>query len=68
METIVFHSNKPWVTPDLTALLQDKKRAMQFGNRDDLRRVQRDEEDQRLQPSSRTTGGQRQEENGEGNT
>ncbi|KAI3363759.1 hypothetical protein L3Q82_001375 [Scortum barcoo] len=54
-----FSNNKPWVTPDLRALLQEKRRAFQSGDRDELRRVQRDleTEDQRVQ-------GQLQEENG----
>ncbi|KAI3356448.1 hypothetical protein L3Q82_017659 [Scortum barcoo] len=54
-----FSNNKPWVTPDLRALLLEKKRAFQSGDRDELRRVQRDlkAEDQRVQ-------GQLQEENG----
>ncbi|KAI3370023.1 hypothetical protein L3Q82_024817 [Scortum barcoo] len=37
-----FSNNKPWVTPDLRALLQEKRRAFQSGDRDELRRVQRD--------------------------
>ncbi|KAI3353602.1 hypothetical protein L3Q82_020120 [Scortum barcoo] len=54
-----FSNNKPWVTPDLRALLQEKRTAFQSGDRDELRRVQRDlkQEDQRVQ-------GQLQEENG----
>ncbi|KAI3373020.1 hypothetical protein L3Q82_023455 [Scortum barcoo] len=35
-------NNKPWVTPDLRALLQEKRKAFQSGDRDELRRVQRD--------------------------
>ncbi|KAI3359051.1 hypothetical protein L3Q82_015420, partial [Scortum barcoo] len=54
-----FSNNKPWVTPDLRALLLEKRTAFQSGDRDELRRVQRDleTEDQRVQ-------GQLQEENG----
>ncbi|KAI3352035.1 hypothetical protein L3Q82_020850 [Scortum barcoo] len=37
-----FSNNKPWVTPDLGALLQEKRTAFQSGDRDELRRVQRD--------------------------
>ncbi|KAI3376224.1 hypothetical protein L3Q82_016727 [Scortum barcoo] len=37
-----FSNNKPWVTPDLRALLQEKRTAFQSGDRDELRRVQRD--------------------------
>ncbi|KAI3362151.1 hypothetical protein L3Q82_012478 [Scortum barcoo] len=37
-----FSNNKPWVTPDLRALLLEKKRAFQSGDRDELRRLQRD--------------------------
>ncbi|KAI3352693.1 hypothetical protein L3Q82_020181 [Scortum barcoo] len=37
-----FSNNKPWVTPDLRALLLEKRRAFQSGDRDELRRVQRD--------------------------
>ncbi|KAI3369998.1 hypothetical protein L3Q82_024803 [Scortum barcoo] len=37
--TVLF---KPWVTPDLRALLLEKRRAFQSGDRDELRRVQRD--------------------------
>ncbi|KAI3366512.1 hypothetical protein L3Q82_000642 [Scortum barcoo] len=33
---------EPWVTPDLRALLQEKRTAFQSGDRDELRRVQRD--------------------------
>ncbi|KAI3373610.1 hypothetical protein L3Q82_022207 [Scortum barcoo] len=37
-----FSNNKPWVTPDLRALLLEKRRAFQSGDREELRRVQRD--------------------------
>lgn len=36
-----FSNNKPWVTPDLKALLLEKRRAFQSGDRDKLKRVQR---------------------------
>ena len=35
-----FPSNKPWVTNDLKALLNKKKRAFRSGDREELRRVQ----------------------------
>ncbi|KAI3363582.1 hypothetical protein L3Q82_011589, partial [Scortum barcoo] len=54
-----FSNNKPWVTPDLRALLQEKRRAFQSGNRDELRRVQRD-----LKRKIQRVQGQLQEENG----
>lgn len=37
-----FSINKPWATPDLRALLQEKRRPFQSDNWDELRRVQRD--------------------------
>ncbi|KAI3377736.1 hypothetical protein L3Q82_008883, partial [Scortum barcoo] len=37
-----FSNNKPWVTPDLRALLLEKRTAFQSGDRNELRRVQRD--------------------------
>ncbi|KAI3359006.1 hypothetical protein L3Q82_015389, partial [Scortum barcoo] len=33
-----FSNNKPWVTPDLRALLLEKRTAFQSGDRDELRR------------------------------
>ena len=37
-----FSNNKPWVTSELRALLLEKRRAFKSGDREDLRRVQRD--------------------------
>ncbi|XP_073674252.1 uncharacterized protein [Garra rufa] len=37
-----FPNNKPWVTPELKALLNEKKRAFLSGDREELRRVQRE--------------------------
>ncbi|XP_065327917.1 natterin-4-like [Pelmatolapia mariae] len=35
-----FPNNKPWVTKDIKALLNDKKRAFRGGNKEEVRRVQ----------------------------
>ena len=35
-----FPNNKPWITNDLKALLNKKKRAFRSGDREELRRVQ----------------------------
>ncbi|XP_078794428.1 uncharacterized protein LOC144988179 [Oryzias latipes] len=37
-----FSNNKPWVTPELKTLLNEKKRAFLSGDKEELRRVQRD--------------------------
>lgn len=37
-----FANNKPWVTPDLKALLREKNRAFSSGGREELKRVQRE--------------------------
>ncbi|KAJ4920918.1 hypothetical protein JOQ06_000173 [Pogonophryne albipinna] len=37
-----FPNNKPWITPDIKALLKDKKRAFRSGNREELKTVQRE--------------------------
>ena len=37
-----FPNNKPWITRDLKDLLNKKKRAFRSGDREELRRVQRD--------------------------
>ncbi|KAF7644468.1 hypothetical protein LDENG_00221520 [Lucifuga dentata] len=37
-----FSNNKPWVTPELKALLNDKKRAFRMGDKEELRRVQKE--------------------------
>ncbi|KAL0158830.1 hypothetical protein M9458_046906, partial [Cirrhinus mrigala] len=37
-----FPNNKPWVTSDLKALLNEKKRAFLSGDKEELRRVQRE--------------------------
>ena len=37
-----FPNNKPWVTRDIKVLLNEKKRAFRVGDREQLRRVQRE--------------------------
>ncbi|TWW77710.1 hypothetical protein D4764_12G0011000 [Takifugu flavidus] len=37
-----FPNNKPWVTPDLKALLNEKKRVFRSGDKEELRRVQKE--------------------------
>ncbi|TWW56168.1 hypothetical protein D4764_08G0001550 [Takifugu flavidus] len=37
-----FPNNKPWVTPDLKALLNEKKRVFKSGDKEELRRVQKE--------------------------
>lgn len=37
-----FLNNKPWVTPDLKALLNEKKRVFRSGDKEELRRVRRE--------------------------
>ncbi|TWW61172.1 putative RNA-directed DNA polymerase from transposon BS [Takifugu flavidus] len=37
-----FLNNKPWVTPDLKALLNEKKRVFRSGDKEELRRVQKE--------------------------
>ena len=37
-----FSNNKQWITPDIKALLKEKKRAFRSGDRDDLRSVQKE--------------------------
>lgn len=37
-----FSNNKPWVTPELKALLNEKKRAFKSGDKEELRRVKKD--------------------------
>ena len=37
-----FSNNKPWITPDIKALLKGKKRAFRSGNKDELKNVQRE--------------------------
>ncbi len=36
-----YSNNKPWVTPELKALLNEKKRAFLVGDREELKRVQK---------------------------
>jgi len=36
-----FSNNKPWINPDIKALLKEKKRAFKLGNKDELKAVQR---------------------------
>ncbi|KAK0135139.1 putative RNA-directed DNA polymerase from transposon X-element [Merluccius polli] len=40
-----FPNNKPWITSDLKALLNKKKRAFRTGDREELRKVQREVRD-----------------------
>ena len=37
-----FSNNKPWVTPDIKALLKEKKRAFRSGDREELKTVQKE--------------------------
>ncbi|MBN3314597.1 BT2A1 protein, partial [Atractosteus spatula] len=37
-----FSNNKPWITSDLKALLNDKKRAFRRGDKEEVKRVQRE--------------------------
>ena len=37
-----FSNNKPWITPDIKALLKEKKRAFKSGNKEELKNVQRE--------------------------
>ncbi|KAK0147718.1 RNA-directed DNA polymerase from mobile element jockey [Merluccius polli] len=37
-----FSNNKPWINPDIKALLKEKKRAFRSGNKDELRTVQKE--------------------------
>ncbi|XP_065817350.1 uncharacterized protein [Labrus bergylta] len=37
-----FSNNKPWVTPELKTLLNEKRRVFRSGDREELRRVQKD--------------------------
>ena len=37
-----FLNNKPWVTPELKALLNENKRVFKSGDKDELRRVQKE--------------------------
>ena len=37
-----FSNNKPWITPDIKALLKEKKRAFRSGDREDLKTVQKE--------------------------
>ncbi|KAI4880800.1 hypothetical protein NFI96_015512, partial [Prochilodus magdalenae] len=36
-----FSNNKPWINPDIKALLKDKKRAFRSGDKDEMKVVQR---------------------------
>jgi len=36
-----FSNNKPWINPDIKALLKEKKRAFKSGNKDELKAMQR---------------------------
>ncbi|KAI4898460.1 hypothetical protein NFI96_011945, partial [Prochilodus magdalenae] len=37
-----FSNNKPWINPDIKALLKEKKRAFRSGDKDELKAVQRE--------------------------
>lgn len=37
-----FPNNKPWVTPELKTLLTEKNRVFRSGDKEELRRVQRE--------------------------
>jgi len=37
-----FSNNKPWINPDIKALLKEKKRAFQSGNKEGLKTVQKE--------------------------
>ncbi|XP_055367950.1 uncharacterized protein LOC129604646 [Betta splendens] len=39
---LCFTNSKPWVTPDIKALLKEKKRAFKSGDREELRRAQKE--------------------------
>ena len=39
--TVAFYANnKPWITKDIKAILNEKKRAFREGNHDEVRRVE----------------------------
>ncbi|TWW81700.1 hypothetical protein D4764_01G0015150 [Takifugu flavidus] len=41
-KVLCFSNNKPWETPDLKALLNEKKRVFKSGDKEELRRVQKE--------------------------
>ena len=37
-----FSNNKPWINPDIKALLKEKKRVFRSGNKEELKAVQKE--------------------------